>query len=131
MGAKVAAGPITVVGYYYTAKGLGTTVLNLNDTDINGNARGSDGYYIQAMATLGKISAGVSYGASLLSYANATDATANPTLVRKNASTVGQLRYGLTSWVTLIGEYVHTQATAHNGNEAASNAVALGGILFF
>lgn len=131
LGAKVTGGPLTVTGYWYTAKGLGTTVLNLLDTDAAGNARKSNGYYVQALLSSGKWGLGASYGASLLSYTGAADAAANPTLVRRNASEVGQVRYGLTSWVTLIGEYVHTQSKAHNGNAASSDAVALGGILFF
>jgi hypothetical protein len=39
--------------------------------------------------------------------------------------------YGLTPWVTLIGEYVHTKAEAQAINEATSNALAAGAILFF
>ncbi|MBS0473820.1 MAG: porin [Proteobacteria bacterium] len=130
-GAKVSAGPVTLTGYYYTAKGLGTTVLNLFDTDAFGNPRSSHGFYGQALVSLGKVSVGGSYGESSLDYANAADATANPALLDKNSSWVGQVRYGLTSWVTLIGEYVHSKAEAHNGNHAESNAIALGGILFF
>lgn len=131
LGAKVTGGPLTVTGYWYTAKGLGTTVLNLLDTDAAGNPRKSDGYYVQALASFGKFGIGGSYGASLLDYAGAADAAANPTLMHRNASSVGQLRYGLTSWVTLIGEYIHTKSTAHNGNAAANDTVAVGGILFF
>lgn len=131
VGGKVTVGPLTTTGYYYTAKGLGTTVLNLFDTDAFGNPRKSDGFYIQSMATFGKFSIGGSYGESSLDYANAADALANPTLVKTNSSYVGQLRYGLTSWVTLIGEYIHSEAKAHNGNKAESDAIALGGIMFF
>lgn len=130
-GAKVTAGPITVTGYYYTASGLGTTVLGLFDTDGSANTRDSQGFYAQALATFGKISVGGSYGQSHLDYANPADALANPNLLDVNSSYVGQLRYGLTSWVTLIGEYVHSKAKAHSGNTAASDAVAVGGILFF
>src|SRR3546814_5173833 len=32
-GAKVTVGPLTLVGTYYDASGLGTTALNLFDTD--------------------------------------------------------------------------------------------------
>ncbi|WP_408590766.1 porin [Novosphingobium sp.] len=130
-GAKVTAGPVALLGYYYTGKGLGTTVLNLFDTDAAGNARHSEGYYAQALVSVGKWGFGGSYGASLLSHANSADALATPTLVRRNASEVGQVRYGLTSWVTMIGEYVHTKSTAWNGNAASSDTIALGGILFF
>ncbi len=131
VGGKVTVGPLTATGYYYTAKGLGTTVLNLFDTDSVGNPRKSDGFYLQGLATFGKFSVGGSYGESSLHYANAADAIANPTLLDTNSSYVGQLRYSLTSWVTLIGEYVHNKAEAHNGNQAESDALALGGILFF
>jgi hypothetical protein len=130
-GAKVGFGPVSLVGYYYDASGLGTTALNLFDTDGLGNKRDSHGFYVQGLATFGKISVGASYGESRLDYANAADALANPTLVDKNGSWVGQLRYGLTSWVTLLGEYVHTTSKAHNGNEASSDALAAGAILFF
>lgn len=130
-GGKVTVGPLAVTGYYYTAKGLGTTVLGLLDTDDAGDARKSDGFYVQALATFGKIGIGGSYGESSLHYADAADRIANPNLLDTNSSYVGQLRYGLTSWVTLIGEYIHSEAKAHSGNEASSDAMALGGILFF
>ena len=96
-----------------------------------GNKRDSDGFYLQGLATFGKFSVGGSYGESNLHYANAADALANPTLIRKNSSWVGQGRYGLTSWVTLIGEYIHSTSKAHNGNEAQGNTIAAGAILFF
>ena len=83
------------------------------------------------MATFGKFSLGGSYGESSLDYANAADALANPALLDTNSSWVGQVRYGLTSWVTLIGEYTASKAEAHNGNTAKSDTIALGGILFF
>lgn len=130
-GAKVTFGPVTVVGTYYDASGLGTTALNLFDTDGLGNKRDSHGFYVQGLATFGKVSVGGSYGESSLDYANALDAVTNPTLLDKNSSWVGQLRYGFTSWVTLVGEYIHTKSQAHNGNEAQSDALAAGAILFF
>lgn len=130
-GAKITVGPISLVGYYYSGSGLGTTALNLFDTDAAGNKRDSDGFYAQALATFGKLSVGGSYGESRLDYANAADALANPTLVDTNSSYVAHARYGLTSWVTLIGEYIHTKSEAHNGNQAEADTVALGAILFF
>lgn len=136
MGGKLSVGPVTATGYYYTGSGIGTTVLGLFDTGVpqTGSViakRDSEGFYAQAMATFGKISVGGSYGESHLDYASAADRLANPNLLEVNSSYVGQLRYGLTSWVTLIGEYVHSQAKAHSGNKAESDAVAVGGILFF
>jgi hypothetical protein len=130
-GAKLTFGPVTLVGTYYDASGLGTTALNLFDTDGLGHKRDSHGFYLQGLTTFGKFSLGGSYGESNLDYANSADALANPTLVSKNGSWVGQLRYGLNGWVTLLGEYVHTRSEAHNGNEASSDAIAAGAILFF
>jgi len=130
-GAKVTVGPLTLVGTYYDASGLGTTALNLFDTDGLGNKRDSHGFYLQGLASFGKFSIGGSYGESNLDYANAADALANPALVDRNSSWVGQVRYGLTSWVTLLSEYVHTRSEAHNGNQASSDAIAAGAILFF
>ena len=127
-GAKLTAGGASLLGYYYTGKGLGTTGLFILSTDAAGRARGSDGYYVQGTYTAGKVTFGASYGASRL---DLTPGEVNPTLLRSNSSWVGQLRYGLTSWVTLVGEYTHTLSRAHGGNRATSDTVAAGAILFF
>lgn len=130
VGGKVTAGPLQVVANWYTAKGLGTTVLNLLDTDALGNPRGSDGFYVQGLATFGKVSFGASYGESNLGL-TANETALGNTLVRKNSSYIGQVRYGLTSWVTLLSEYTRATSQAHNRNEADSDTLALGAILFF
>ena len=116
------------MGYYYKGSGVGTTGLFLLSTAANGRKRDSDGFYAQATYTIGKFTLGGSYGQSQLDLA---PGEINPTLLRRNSSWVGQARYGLTSWVTLLGEYVHTKAEAQGINEASSNALAAGAILFF
>ncbi len=83
---------------------------------------------MQGTLGFGKFTLAGSYGQSNLDLARG-EAVSN--LVESNSSYVGQLRYGLTSWLTLIGEYTQTESEAHNGNRAQSNALALGGILFF
>ncbi len=128
MGAKLSYQNFGLTGYYYTGTGVGTIGLFLLSADANGRRRNSDGFYVQGTAGFGKFTLGASYGESHLSLANGE---AVSTLVRRNASWVGQLRYGLNSWVTLIGEYTHTMAKAHNGNDASSDALAAGAILFF
>lgn len=90
-GGKVTVGPVTATGYYYTASGLGTTVLGLFDTGLpqtgNGVAkRDSSGFYVQALAAFGKVSVGGSYGESHLDYASNTDRLANPNLLDVNSS---------------------------------------------
>jgi len=128
LGAKLSVSGFSVLGYYYTGTGLGTTGLFILATDALGRARGSDGYYVQSTYTTGKLTLGASYGASQL---NLTRDEINPTLLDRNSSYVGQLRYGLTSWVTLVGEYTHTMSRAHGGNSATSDTLAAGAILFF
>ncbi len=127
-GAKLSYGPASLTGYYYTGTGVGTIGLFLLSTDALGRKRDSNGYYVQGTYGIGKLTLGASYGASYLSRAQGEAISA---LVRRNASWVGQTRYGLNSWVTLIGEYTHTMSRAHNGNDASSDALALGAILFF
>ncbi|MDO7843905.1 porin [Sphingomonas immobilis] len=128
VGAKLSYGPISAVGYYYRGSGLGTTALFVFSTDALGRKRDSDGFYAQATATFGKFTLGGSYGQSKLYLA---PGEINPTLLSKNSSWVAQARYGLTSWVTLIGEYTHTDSDAQGTNTARSNALAAGAILFF
>lgn len=130
VGGKVTAGPFTALANWYTGKGLGTTVLNLFDTDALGNARSSDGFYVQGMGTFGKFSVGASYGQSNLSLTRNETAIGND-LIRRNSSIIGQVRYNLTSWVTMLTEYTKTRSKAHNGNEADSDSLAIGAILFF
>lgn len=128
LGAKLSYGPASLLGYYYTGSGVGTTGLFILSTDALGRKRDSSGYYVQGTLTFGKVTLGGSYGRSSLDLARGE---VNPTLLDSNSSYVGQFRYGLTSWLSLVGEYTHTIAEAHNNNRASSDALALGGILFF
>lgn len=128
LGAKLTYGPASLLGYYYTGSGIGTTGLFILSTDALGRKRDSNGFYVQGTLAFGKFTLGGSYGQSNLDLA---DGEVNPTLLDSNSSYVGQLRYGLTSWLTLVGEYTHTTSKAHNINRASSDALAIGGILFF
>lgn len=128
VGAKLSYGPASLTGYYYTGTGVGTIGLFLLSTDALGNKRDSDGFYVQGTYGIGKLTFGASYGESHLDRA---DGEAASELVSSNSSWVGQVRYGLTGWVTLVGEYTNTMAEAHNGNDAKSDALTAGAILFF
>jgi len=128
VGAKLSISGLTALGYYYGGSGIGTTGLFLLSTAANGAKRDSNGFYAQATYTIGKFTLGGSYGQSQLELA---PGEANPMLVHRNSSWVGQARYGLTPWLTLVGEYVHTKAEAQGVNQATSDAVATGAILFF
>ena len=128
VGAKLTYGPVGLTGYYYTGKGVGTTGLFILSTDEFGNKRKSDGFYIQGTVGFGKFTLAGSYGESNLDLAKGE---VNPLLVSKNSSYVGQVRYGLTPWVTLLTEYAHTKSAAQGINEADSDTISTGAILFF
>lgn len=129
VGARLAYGPATLTGYYYTGEGIGTTGLFILSATAAGQTRDSDGFYVQGtVKPIEKLTLGVSYGESNLDLASGE---VNPTLVKKNSSWAFQTKYALTDWVSLVGEYTNTTSKAHGGNEANSDAIALGAILFF
>jgi predicted porin len=128
VGAKLTYGPASLLGYYYNGKGLGTIGLFILATDGLGRTRATNGYYVQGTLTFDKLTFGASYGSSHLGL---TPGEINPTLLDTNSSYVGQVRYGLTPWVTLLSEYTHTRSKAHGTNSASSDTFATGAILFF
>lgn len=128
VGAKVGFGNASLLGYYYTGEGIGTTGLFILSADARGNKRDSDGFYIQGSYVIDKLTLAASYGESHLDLAKGE---VNPTLLDTNKSWVGTVHYGLTDWVTLVGEYINTKAEAQGPNKASSDTIALGAILFF
>jgi predicted porin len=142
-GVKVDVAGFEGVLYGYYGKGIGTTGLYILATSAAGNERKSDGGYAQLTYKIDRLKVGVSYGISELKLAsdemaygiNPVTLTSTGTyasdLVHRNESGVFGLYYSLTKSMTLVGEYIHTEAQAWNGNEAIENDVALGGILFF
>lgn len=127
-GGNVDYGPFSGMAYGYTGSGIGTTALLFDAVSIDGRPRDSSGFIVQGMYTLGKFTLGGSYGVSYLDLASGE---VNPLLVKSNASEVGQIRYQLTSWDTMVAEYIHTDSQAHGGNSAYDDAFALGTIVFF
>ena len=117
-----------LLGYYYNGSGLGTIGLFILATDAAGRKRDTNGYYVQGTLGFGKVTLAGSYGQSRLGL---TPGEVNPTLVDTNSSYVGQVRYGLTSWVTRLTKYTHTWSKAHGPNTATSDTLATGAILFF
>lgn len=134
LGAKVGFGGLEVVGYYYNAKGLGTTAIGFDGAALGGGTvdeRDSDGFYVQATYTFGKPKIGVSYGESRLDLAGNETVATSGTLVKKNKSWVGGVYYALTKSLNLVAEYIRTEAEAHDGTKNKDDAIALGAILFF
>ncbi|WP_040849593.1 porin, partial [Nitrospirillum viridazoti] len=128
-GAKVDIADAELVAYGYTGDALGTTGLFFDGVSAAGQARSSDGYYVQGSYTFFKrFTLSGSYGLSRLGLASGE---VNPLLVKTNESWAAGCKYKLTSWVNLICEYAHTTATAHGGNKAQEDTIAAGAIAFF
>jgi hypothetical protein len=128
-GGKLTVGEANLVAYGYNGWGLGTTGLFFDAVTPTGLKRGSYGYYFQGTYIVDrKWTLGGSYGLSHLGLASGE---VNPGLVKNNSSEIGGVRYKLTSWMNLVSEYTHTRAVAYGGNEATSDSIAAGSILFF
>jgi predicted porin len=123
------------VGYGYNGSGIGTEGLLFLATSRSGSKRDSQGYYLQGTYTVAKKwTLGASYGQSNLILADeelAKHEEYSPTLMKDNGSYVGQVRYGLTSWVNLVGEYTHSRSDSQRGLVSTDDSFALGSIAFF
>ena len=120
---------IGLVGYAYSGEGVGTTILLGDAFDTNGNARDSDGGYVQATYVIPTgTKLGVSYGISNLDD-NAVDA--GTTLVEENERITIGAYHPLTKHLNLVAEYNNMESKAHNGNKRESDTISLGAILFF
>jgi predicted porin len=142
-GVKVDVAGFEGVVYGYYGKGVGTTGLYILAVSAGGNERTSDGGYAQLTYKIDRLKLGVSWGISELRLASDEQAYGiNPLtdtstgtyasdLVHWNESGVFGVYYSLTKSLTLVGEFIDTEARAWNGNEAQEKDIALGGILFF
>ncbi len=129
IGAKIDSGPFGAVGYFYRARGIGTTGLMFDGVSATGTLRNSEGFYAQgSYKPVKKLKMVASYGESSLFQAPGEN---NPTLVRRNAATIGAGYYSLTDWLTLVAEYAHVQAHNNAGDGIDQNVFTAGTILFF
>ena len=131
-GVKISVAGVEGVLYGYSGDGVGSTALFVLSNDALGNKRKSSGGYAQGTYKFGDVKLGLSYGESKLKLANNE---VNPALVKTNKSFVGGIYYSLTKSVTLVGEYVDTEATPQNETltikKNKEKTYVLGGILFF
>jgi hypothetical protein len=149
VGATVTVGPVGVTGYYYRAHGVGTTAEFFEAIGGNGNLRDSEGGYIQgSVKVVPKLKLIASYGWSNLYLADGEAAyetyeapailpiepdyiNASQALVRRNESETAGAYYAMTDWLTLVGEYTHTDSKSHGPNSSTANSVSAGAILFY
>ncbi len=149
VGATVTVGPVGMTGYYYRAHGVGTTALFFDAIARNVQLRDSEGGYIQGFwKPTPKLKLIGSYGWSSLYLADGEAAydtytyftfpdnvgmSTNPSagLVRRNESETAGAYYAWTNWLTLVGEYTHTDSHAYGPNSSNANSVSAGAILFY
>jgi predicted porin len=129
IGANVTVGIVGLQGYFYRGDGLGTTGLLADGLSVDGALRNSEGGYVQAFVkATAKLKLVASYGESSLFLA---PGEYNPDLVRRNESETGGAYYSMTNWLTLVGEYTHTDSKSHGDAQSSANSVSAGAILFY
>ena len=130
IGGKYSMGPASLLAYYYTGEGIGTTTFLTDAFDTSGKERDSDGFYIQGMYTVPDLGTkvGLSYGQSNL---DANKGDKDTALVETNESYIIGLYQPIGHGINLVAEYTHTEAEAHDDTQAEEDTISLGAILFF
>ncbi|ACB93776.1 hypothetical protein [Beijerinckia indica] len=127
-GARLDAGPVSLLAYGYYGRGMGSTFLFFDGINREGQKRDSYGGYAQASYTFyDRFTIGSAYGISLL---NATYGDPS-TLLRSNSSVMGFARYKLTDWITLQGEFTHLISRNQAGGSVTGDAFVLGTFMSF
>ena len=132
VGATVNVAGFALTGYYYDGEGIGTTgFLNLG-YDATGEARDSNGGYVQAVYALPGVGTklGASWGVSKLDD-NAADAGLN--LVDENERWTLGVYHPLTKHLNLVAEYSNVKSESHlaGADDNESDTISAGAILFF
>jgi predicted porin len=130
VGANVNMAGFGLTGYYYDAKGVGTTAWLMDGVADTEGKRKSDGGYIQASYTLPGVGTKIatSWGESNLKLANGE---VNADLVKKNEMFTVGAYHPLTKHLNLVAEYSQVKAKNQAGEQNKSDIVDFGAILFF
>ena len=136
IGATVNVAGFGLTGYYYTGSGIGQTFQLADGYDAAGNARDSDGYYVQGTYTIPTVGTklGLSYGRSNLD----SNGLANGDSlgdVKDQMWTVGAY-HPITKHLNLVAEYSDVKhkvsaTPVTDGTNGKSKTISLGAILFF
>ena len=127
-----------LTGYYYTGEGIGQTLQLFDGYDLAGNARDSDGYYVQGTYTIPTVGTkiGLSWGESNL---DSNGFSNGDTLgdVTDRMWTIGAY-HPITKHLNLVAEYSDvkhevnaTSQVGSVGTNGKSKTISLGAILFF
>jgi predicted porin len=136
VGGKYDIAGFEVMGWYYHAKGVGTTALFLLGADAAGDPRTSDGFLAQLTYTIGPTKFGVNYGESRL-HATSEEAFLDPVataaLVEDNKKVTVGVYHKLTPNLTILGEFSKVTSEAQSGAipENTGNTFNIGAFLSF
>jgi predicted porin len=119
---------LELIGYYYHAKGLGSTALfdggAFDGGPTPGQTRTSSGYLGQVTYKFGPVKLGVNYGRSILDYANAFDQAANPDLLANNQKFTVGVYYSLTKALMLLAEGSRVESHSQMVTEPHTNGAS-------
>ncbi len=134
VGANVNVAGFGLTGYYYQGSGIGQTLQLFDGFDARGQARDSNGGYVQGTYTIPGVGTklGLSWGKSELDSNGGLDTLGD---VKDEMWTVGAY-HPLTKHLNLVAEYSDVKhrvgSTATTGStQGKSKTVSLGAILFF
>ena len=112
-GASVSFGNANIVAYGYSGEGMGTTALLRDGYDTVGNARDSDGGYVQGTYVIPTgTKLGVSWGVSNLDTTTAEGGAVD--LVSENEMLTVGAYHPLTKHLNLVAEYSAVEARNHD-----------------
>jgi predicted porin len=128
VGAKLTAGPATLVGYYYDGKGLDGQNNVQGLFNANGVKSDDDGGYVQGTVVVPGI--GTKLGAS---WGRSNSKHTASTFDIENESWVVGAYHPLTKHLNLVAEYVNQEVKnkALQSTKTEKDTVSLGAILFF
>ena len=129
-GASISFGNANIVAYGYSGEGVGTTGLLRDGYDTVGNARDSDGGYVQGTYVIPTgTKLGVSWGVSNLDTTTAEGGAVD--LVSENEMLTVGAYHPLTKHLNLVAEYSNVESDSHDGTSSESDIISVGAILFF
>lgn len=128
VGGKGTFGPFEVLGWYYSGKGMGTSVLFALPADATGEERDSDGFLAQATFKAGDTKFGLNYGESNLDEADGETA---PALISKNSKYTVGVYHSLTPNLTLLAEFSDVESERQDGDDISSSNINVGAFLSF
>jgi len=128
IGATISSNGFGLTGYYYTGKGVGSTLMGLDAASADNARRDSDGGYVQlTYVTPFKTKLGAAYGISNLDMAG-NDTTA---LLKSNERYTLGAYHPLTKHLNLVAEYNNVTSESHSDYKTENQTYSAGAILFF